>query len=93
METQSILGSLAALAPVAIQWLRAKKSVPEWATVLLVALSGVVTYWLFAEGDPMTREFWRGAAGWVIGAFGANQLTSSAANMGLAVVPRTNSQP
>ena len=89
---QDVLAQLGMLLPVLVQWLRAKKTVPEWATWAITAAIGVACYWMYSEGNPATKEFWQGAGLWVLVAMGVNQGASSAANMGLAVVPRTNSQ-
>jgi hypothetical protein len=86
------LGTVAMLLPLAVQWLRAKKQIPEVATWAITAAIGVGAYWLYASGNPMTREFWQHAGVWVLTAMGVNQGASSLANMGLAAVPRTNSE-
>lgn len=91
---EQVLGGIAFLLPVAFQKLRAKKTIPEWATILLIAGAGVIAYWLLAPGNPLTREFWAGSVPWLLSAFGVNQLTSSAANAGTPGLAswKTNSQ-
>lgn len=93
MDVKEILGTVGMLLPVLVQWLRAQKSFPEWAAVALIGAVGVGCYWLFNEGNPLTREFWQGAIQWVLMALGVNQATSSAANAGVAAIPQTNSKP
>jgi hypothetical protein len=80
------------LIPIAVQWLRAQKKVPEWATWAITACVGLACYGLYADGNWQTREFWQHAGLWVLMAMGVNQGASSLANAGIAVIPRTNSQ-
>jgi hypothetical protein len=92
MEVTDVLGTVGMLLPIFVQKLRAKKSFPEWGALLIVGAIGVTCYWLVGDGNPLTKEFWQGAVGWVLMAMGVNQGASMAANSGLAAIPRTNSQ-
>lgn len=93
MDVKEVLGLVSLLLPIGVQFLRAKRSFSEPLAVGLMAACGLAAYWLFNEGNPMTRDFWQGAVMWVLAALGVNRAASSAAHSGVAAIPVTNSQP
>lgn len=69
-----------------VQWARARKNVPEWFTLLFQVLIGVgCYYWQYHRMDTQAVQ-------WVLVSLGITQGASSLANLGLAVIPKTNSQ-
>lgn len=80
------IGQVLPFAGVAVQWLRAQKNIPEWVTLLVQVGLGVAAYALVNKS--LGPDVWRS----ILLVIGSTQVASSAANMGLAAVPRTNSK-
>ena len=90
-ETMGTFGMVFAFA---VQWLRARKAIPELATVLLSCAVGALCYWLGHDGaNPLTKEFWGPAVIWMLAGMGVTQGASSLNRMGVAPIPGTNTQP
>ena len=85
MNTTDIGGALP-FAGIAVQWLRAQRGVPEWVTMVVQVVIGVGAYALVHKG--IGPDVWQS----IVMTMGATQATSSLANAGVAVLPRTNSK-
>jgi hypothetical protein len=69
----------------AVAWLRALKSVPNWASNLLVVVVGILVYWLGTGEQIQTREFWWRAVAWMLVVRGVASLSHDA-----SAAPKTN---
>lgn len=53
-------GAANALIAVAVQGLRSRKEVPEWATAALLVVSSFFIFWLGTDhADVLSKSFWR----------------------------------